>query len=99
MNWKKIVLIGVVVLTISSVTLTADVWHGKSGSFGGVITAVENNRDSFTVENNEGIVKMFQVSPSRKGSLVTGSRVTVGYVDDYTWPLRTTSISGGGYVK
>jgi len=99
MNWKQISLMGVIAFAVSTATLTADVWHGKTGTFSGVITAVEQDRDSFTVENNMGQVKMFQVSPSRKSSLTPGAKVTVSYKDDYRWPLETTSIQGGGYMK
>ncbi|MEM1157275.1 MAG: hypothetical protein AAF649_06195 [Verrucomicrobiota bacterium] len=79
--------------------LGADVGQRSAGSFSGIITAVESERNSFTVESSDGIVKMFQVSPSRKSSLSTGGKVTVSYQDDYRWPLKTTSISGGSYTK
>ena len=98
MKNKILSLVTLTALT-SAAPLSADVYHGPSGTFSGVITAVEDERDSFTVENNDGIVKMFQVSPSRKSSLAAGSRVTVSYQDDYQWPLKTTSIQGGENMK
>lgn len=92
--------LAVVVTTALSVSsLVADVYYGSTVSFSGVITAIETDRDSFTVENSDGIVKMFQVSPSRKSSLTPGNKVTVSYQEGYRWPLKTTSISGGGYIK
>jgi hypothetical protein len=99
MNYKRISLLSVLAIAITTTTLTADVWEGSTGTFSGVITAVESDRDSFTVENSDGVVKMFKVSPSRKSTLTSGSKVTVSYQDDYQWPLKTTSISGGGYMK
>ncbi|MGF1677998.1 MAG: hypothetical protein ACFCUX_02265 [Candidatus Methylacidiphilales bacterium] len=99
MNWKKFFMLGVIVSTISTATLTADIGHSSTSTYSGIITAVEDSRDSFTVEAADGTVKMFQVSPSRKKSLTVGSKVTVTYKDAYEWPLATTSISGGGYMK
>lgn len=66
-----------------------------SGTFRGVITAVEDSRDSFTVESDEKTVKMFAVSPERKASLTVGAPVTVTYVEGEQWPLKTLSISQG----
>ncbi len=101
MRPKLLLLTGAMALTlaISTTTLTADVWYGETGSFSGVITAVESERDSFTVESSDGVVKMFEVSPAKKSTLTPGSKVTVSYKDDYRWPLSTTSITGGGYIK
>ncbi len=83
-----------IALALSPLIATADVGESTAGAFKGTITAVETDRDSITVENSDGQVKMFAVSASRKKSLETGQTVTVRYVDDYQWPLRTTSVSG-----
>jgi hypothetical protein len=71
----------------------------SSSTFSGVITAIESERDAFTVQSDENTVKIFAVSPSRKGQLNTGDRVRVTYVDDYQWPLKTLSISGGSSAE
>ena len=67
---------------------------GKGGGdFSGTITAIETSRDSFTVENEAGQVKMFSVSADRKSQLSIGEKVTVSYTDAYSWPLHTSRIS------
>lgn len=91
---KKLLSALVLTLALSPLIATADVGESTAGRFVGVITAVETERDSFTVENSDGQVKMFEVSASRKNSLEVGQNVSVGYIDDYQWPLKTTSISG-----
>ena len=68
--------------------------QNSAGKFTGTITAIETERDSITVENNEHIVKMFSVTPEIKGGLQIGQTVTVAYVDSWNWPLKTTSVSG-----
>ncbi len=62
------------------------------GDFSGVVTAVESTRNSFTVENADGQVKMFTVSDEQKSKLVVGQKVTVSFTDQYTWPLPTKNI-------
>jgi uncharacterized protein YdeI (BOF family) len=63
------------------------------GDFSGTVTAVETIRDSFTVTNEDGIVKMFTISPDQKSKLTVGQRVTVSYTDQYTWPLPTKGVN------
>ncbi|NJK92283.1 MAG: hypothetical protein HC904_10875 [Blastochloris sp.] len=92
---KKAFLLFSTVLATSSFLALADVGDSSAstGVFRGTITAVETERDSFTVENADKQVKMFSVSPSRKDKLSVGQTVSVSYVEDYQWPLKTTSIS------
>jgi hypothetical protein len=80
-------------LVLTPLFVTADVGESSSGSFAGTITAIETERDSITVESVDKQVKMFSVSPSSKSTLEVGQTVVVGYVDDYQWPLKTTSVS------
>lgn len=63
------------------------------GNFVGKITAVEAGRDSFTVVNEEGMVRMFAVGTEQKSKLAVGQKVSVSYVNKSSWPLPTRSIS------
>jgi hypothetical protein len=90
---KKFISLIVLTLALSPLIVTADVGESSANTFRGVITAIETDRDSITVESEDKQVKMFAVSSSRKSSLEVGQTVVVGYVDDYQWPLRSTSIS------
>jgi uncharacterized OB-fold protein len=36
---------------------------------------------------------MFQVNAARKSQLAVGDRVSVSYIEEYQWPLKTTSIT------
>jgi len=96
---KRVFLAAVTSLVLAT-PLLADYMESssKTGTFVGVITAIETDRDSITVQSDENTVKMFQVSPSRKSKFATGDRVRVTYVEDYQWPLKTTSITGGSAV-
>jgi hypothetical protein len=67
----------------------------SSSTFRGTITAVESERDSFTVQAEDNTVKMFTVNASTKSDLTVGAPVTVTYVDSYEWPLKSISISSG----
>jgi type 1 fimbria pilin len=79
-----------------SANLSADVYEGGRASvFRGEITAIENARNSITVLSPENTVKMFHVSGGQINRLQTGQKVTVGYVENYSWPLRTTSVRVG----
>ncbi len=89
---KKLLLAGFL-FTVAS--LHADVYLGgtsSSGTFRGEITAVESDRNSITVQSAENTVKMFHVSSAQARRLQVGQKVTVSYVDGYTWPLKTRSI-------
>jgi hypothetical protein len=93
---KKTFALFALIFALSPLLLIADVGEGTATStFRGIITAVETERDSFTVESADKQVKMFAVTPERKGSLEVGTEVTVGYTENQQWPLQPTSISGG----
>lgn len=65
----------------------------SSATFTGVITAVEQTRDSITVVNDLGKVRMFAVSARQKQDLQPGKRVTVNFNDAYQWPLNSAAIT------
>ncbi len=93
---KKLVLAAVLGLGAIA-TGQADVGY-VTGVFKGYITAIESERDSFTVMTDphkpfDNEVKMFQVSASRKSQLQFNDKVTVHYIEAYEWPLKTTSIT------
>lgn len=97
---KRIFLAAVTSLVLAT-PLLADYMESSAkakGSFVGVITAIETERDSITVQSDENTVKMFQVSAARKSQLATGDRVRVSYIDDYQWPLKTTSVTSASAV-
>jgi hypothetical protein len=74
--------------------LKADVGEiDNATTFSGTITAVEQTRNSITVENSAGKVKMFSVTPEQKQDLQKGQHVVVNFTDAYKWPLQTSSIS------
>ena len=82
-------------LTLLPLLARADVGEaGSAARFVGTITAIETDRDSITVENSDHIVKMFAVTPATKSGLQIGQNVTVGYIDSWNWPLKSTSVSG-----
>lgn len=91
---KRILLTAVVTSLALASTLLADYMEKSSEKsvFVGTITAIETLRDSITVQCDENTVKMFEVSPARKDKLNVGDRVRVTYIDEYQWPLKTTSI-------
>jgi hypothetical protein len=86
-----------IILAVSSLTLVrADVGEtaGRSSdTFVGTITAIEDGRDSITVESPEGTIKMFSVGSPQKEKLSAGQKVTIRYVDSYSWPLQVVSLS------
>ena len=93
---KNLLLCSVVLAVLSS-RLSADMVEGMASSatrFSGTITAIETGRDSITVESDEKMVKMFAVTAAQKSRFQAGDRVTISYVDAYSWPLQITSISG-----
>lgn len=96
---KRIFIAAVTSLVLAS-PLLADYMESSSkrDTFVGVITAIETERDSITVQCDNNTVKMFQVSPARKAKLNTGDRVRVTYIDEYQWPLKTTSITSASPV-
>ncbi len=91
---RKYILCSLFALTLISTLLRADVGEVSGITFSGIITAIETERDSITVENSEHLVKMFAVTPENKGNLKVGEKVTVQYIDGDTWPLKSTSVSG-----
>jgi hypothetical protein len=91
---KRIILAAVASLLLANPLLADFVESAKSEStFVGVITAIETARDSITVRSDENTVKMFQVNAARKSQLAVGDRVSVSYLEEYQWPLKTTSIT------
>jgi hypothetical protein len=96
---KRIFLAAVTSLVLATPLLADYMESAKSkGTFVGVITAIETERDSITVQSDENTVKMFQVSAARKSQLATGDRVRVSYIDEYQWPLKTTSVTSASAV-
>lgn len=90
-------------LTISF-CLIADAGDGSystTGTFTGEITAIEESRDSITVVADDGQVRMFAASHSRKNNLSVGDKIRVGYVNQYEWPLpvRSLTVLRGVYGK
>jgi hypothetical protein len=77
-----------------SKTLPQAVTEEETTTFSGEITAIESDRDSVTVANSDGTVKMFAVTDKESYSI--GDQVTVSYVDAYAWPLKVESISKAG---
>jgi hypothetical protein len=90
---KKVVSLFVSLLALSSVISWADIGESTANRFNGVITAIESERDSITVESSEGQVRMFALTSSQKENLSVGQKVSVAYLESYEWPLKTTSIS------
>jgi hypothetical protein len=91
---KKLFSTALIALSITPAMLKADVGEVDSTiAFTGVITAIESSRNSFTVQNDSGKVKMFTISAAEKAKLKAGERVTVNFTDAYQWPLKTTSIA------
>ncbi|MDX2226148.1 MAG: hypothetical protein SFY92_03480 [Verrucomicrobiae bacterium] len=79
-------------LNVAVADVGMDDSKSMSGSFTGDITAIEDARDSITVVNDEGTVRMFEVSAGRKAKLSVGDRVRVGYSDQYEWPIPAKSL-------